>query len=168
MKHRFQLVSLTILLLLGLALSGCAHGHGCHSDMDKDERSKPCDKPCEKPCHHKDGDKSAANDEAFKRATTEELALWLDKGEVAVIDNNTQEIFDAGHIPGAKHVAFDAVTADVLPKDKDARVVFYCANLKCGACHKAADAAIALGYTNVWIYAPGIEGWKAAGKKTEK
>jgi rhodanese-related sulfurtransferase len=49
-------------------------------------------------------------------------------GKFFVFDANMKSVFDAGHVPGAKWVPSDAVTADMLPADKDATLVFYCAN----------------------------------------
>jgi rhodanese-related sulfurtransferase len=48
--------------------------------------------------------------------------------KLAVFDNNQREVFDKGHIPTAKWVAFDKVQASDLPADKDTTLVFYCAN----------------------------------------
>lgn len=46
----------------------------------------------------------------------------------AVFDANDKETFAAGHVPGAKWVPSNAVTADMLPADKATTLVFYCAN----------------------------------------
>ena len=43
----------------------------------------------------------------------------------------------------------------------------YCANPQCSAYLAAATAAKKLGYTNVKHLTAGIQGWKAAGEKTE-
>ncbi len=49
-------------------------------------------------------------------------------GKAFIYDNNPKAIFDAGHLPTATWMNFLSVTADVLPKDKAATLVFYCAN----------------------------------------
>jgi hypothetical protein len=49
-------------------------------------------------------------------------------GRFFVFDANHREMYDAGHVPTAKWVPFDGVTADLLPADKTATLVFYCAN----------------------------------------
>ena len=87
---------------------------------------------------------------------------------VYVFDNNRKERFDQGHVPGAKWVRPAEVTAAVLPADKTATLVFYCANTSCGACHEAAEAALKLGYTNVFVMPEGIAGWEGAKLPTEK
>ncbi len=97
-----------------------------------------------------------------------ELKAAIAAGKVAVIDVNGTASYAAGHIPGA--VDF-AVTKDklasVLPADKSALVVAYCGNEHCGAYKRGANAALALGYTNVKHLSAGIAGWKKAGEATE-
>jgi rhodanese-related sulfurtransferase len=85
-----------------------------------------------------------------------------------VYDNNRKERYDEGHVPGATWVRPSEVTAAVLPADKSATLVFYCANRSCGACHEAAEAAIKLGYTNVYVMPEGIAGWEAQKLQTDK
>jgi 3-mercaptopyruvate sulfurtransferase SseA len=45
-----------------------------------------------------------------------------------VYDSNEKEVYDKNHVPGAKWVPFDKVTADMLPASKTDTLVFYCAN----------------------------------------
>lgn len=108
-----------------------------------------------------------ASSEAFHRMTVDELSAAIQNHEnVTIFDNNRQERYAQGHIPGARWVSYDAVNASVLPSDHSARLVFYCANESCHACHNAANAAVQAGYTNVSILPAGIMGWTAAGKPT--
>jgi rhodanese-related sulfurtransferase len=85
-----------------------------------------------------------------------------------ILDVNGDESFKAGHVPGALDFASikDNLAAS-LPKKKDALIVAYCGNPKCGAYLRAAKAAQKLGYTNIKHMSAGISGWKAAGMKTE-
>jgi rhodanese-related sulfurtransferase len=107
---------------------------------------------------------TASTEAELRAVTVDELAGYIERNEVAVIDNNGQESYARGHIPGARWVGHDQVTAAVLPADRAARVVFYCHNEQCTACHTAARQAIGLGYTNVYILPAGIVGWTTAGK----
>jgi rhodanese-related sulfurtransferase len=85
-----------------------------------------------------------------------------------IIDVNGTDSYNAGHVPGAlNYEAIQDKFAANLPKDKDALVIAYCANPKCGAYARAATAAKKLGYTNVKHMTAGIAGWKDAGMKTE-
>ncbi len=67
-----------------------------------------------------------------------------------------------GHIPGAVSIPdtdFDKKT-DLLPKDKNTLLIYYCQGLKCKLSHKSAQKAEKLGYTNVKVYAKGYPDWK--------
>jgi len=58
-----------------------------------------------------------------------DLAAALERRDtVAVYDANGPERYAQGHIPGARHVGHDTVTAAVLPQDHATRLVFYCYN----------------------------------------
>ncbi|MEY2881759.1 MAG: hypothetical protein RLZZ15_4139 [Verrucomicrobiota bacterium] len=88
---------------------------------------------------------------------------------VTVLDVNGTDSFKEGRIPGAiDFTAAEAKLAALLPKDKKALIVAYCGNEHCSAYQAAASAAVALGYTNVKHYSPGIDGWKKSGAKVEK
>jgi rhodanese-related sulfurtransferase len=105
----------------------------------------------------------------FPDISHDELKTAIAEKKVALIDVNGSTSYKAGHIPGA--VNFEATSAElakVLPADKNALVVAYCANEQCSAYQSAAKAAKALGYTNVKHYPKGIQGWKKAGETTEK
>jgi rhodanese-related sulfurtransferase len=54
------------------------------------------------------------------------LAEMISAGDVQVIDVRREYEFEAGHIPGARHLELNslAANADSLPKDRP--VVFYC------------------------------------------
>lgn len=61
--------------------------------------------------------------------TVDELAGMIDRREaVAVYDANGRERYERGHIPGARYVGHDEVTAAMLPPDRATRLVFYCYN----------------------------------------
>jgi rhodanese-related sulfurtransferase len=84
------------------------------------------------------------------------------KEAVYIYDANERESYLEGHIPGARWVQYEAVTAAELPPAKDAKLIFYCYNPQCGASEQAAAHAAALGYRNVWRMPEGIQGWRAA------
>jgi len=98
-----------------------------------------------------------------------ELAAAVAAKSAVILDVNGSESFAEGRIPGAiDFIATKDKLASLLPKNKAALVVAYCGNEYCSAYRAAAVAAIELGYTNVKHYAPGIDGWKKSGAKTEK
>jgi len=106
--------------------------------------------------------------EAFGRLSVDEVAALIRAGDANIYDDNGEGRFAAGHLPGAVWMPFNAVSADKLPADKTRKLVFYCANERCSACHKAAAAAVALGYTQVFIMPAGIAGWEQAGQPVER
>jgi len=107
-------------------------------------------------------------DKGLVKLTAAEVDHRRSEPNFYVFDNNTKERFDEGHVPGAKWVDPSQLTAAVLPADKNATLVFYCANPSCSACHVGARAAMKLGYTKVYIMPEGIMGWEAAKLPTER
>jgi rhodanese-related sulfurtransferase len=92
-----------------------------------------------------------------------EVSAFMDRKEtVYIYDVNDRESYLKGHIPGARWVQYNAVTAAELPPAKDAKLIFYCYNPQCGASEQAAAHAMALGFRNVWRMPEGIQGWRAA------
>ena len=88
------------------------------------------------------------------------------QGDVYFFDVNTLEIWAEGFIPGA--VFFNVKGwRELLPKNKDAQMVFYCANRLCTASVVAAREVMKLGYTNVLQMPDGIYGWRMSGRPHE-
>lgn len=68
-----------------------------------------------------------AGDEPFTLASMDEVQAMLGAPDVVVVDANPRDVFEKHHLPGARS-SKSAPLAEVLPADKDARVVFYCAS----------------------------------------
>lgn len=85
------------------------------------------------------------------------------KVDMVIIDARPKKTkYDKGHIPGAISIPdsrFDKLKAQ-LPQDKAKLLVFYCGGLKCKLSHKSAAKAMAMGYTNVKVFAAGYPAWK--------
>jgi rhodanese-related sulfurtransferase len=74
-----------------------------------------------------------------------------------------------GIIPGATLLPSSRDYAvDLLPPVKQSHLVFYCASSWCGAAEKAAERALAEGYTTVSVLPDGIKGWREAGMPTSR
>lgn len=96
-----------------------------------------------------------------------EAEMLLKRGDVYFFDVNTLEIWAEGFIPGA--VFFNVRNwKELLPKNKDAAMVFYCANRLCTASVVAAREVMKIGYTNVMQMPDGIYGWRMSGRAHEK
>lgn len=72
----------------------------------------------------------AAEKPPFKELTVSEVEQRLAKkdGKTFVFDANPREVYDKRHVPGAVYVPDEGVTASLLPPDKSATLIFYCAN----------------------------------------
>ncbi|UQA57683.1 rhodanese-like domain-containing protein [Polyangium aurulentum] len=84
-------------------------------------------------CKKSGGDSHASENEAFGRLSVDEVEAKMKEakeGKLAfhVIDNNARQVYQKGHLPGAKWVDHENVQASDLPPDKEATLVFYCAN----------------------------------------
>ncbi len=99
--------------------------------------------------------------------STEELAKGIKEKNIFVVDCNTPEIYEKGHIPTAIHMNSSNPDLKLLPKDKKSALVFYCKNPRCMASHEGANFAKQKGYTNVRVYSLGIDGWQKAGMTIE-
>lgn len=78
------------------------------------------------------GDPGAAHAEdshPFGEMTVQAVAAALAANEpIHIYDNNNRARYERGHVPGARYVGHDPVTAAVLPPDRNARLLFYCSN----------------------------------------
>jgi len=86
---------------------------------------------CNKQAPH--GDAAESEEASFGKLTVDDLVSRMNdakagKLKLAVFDNNQHDVFNKGHIPGARWVDFKNVQASDLPADKDTELVFYCAN----------------------------------------
>ncbi|WP_286341489.1 rhodanese-like domain-containing protein [Ferrimonas sp. YFM] len=97
----------------------------------------------------------------------QEAELLVGKKDVYFFDVNTLELWAQGFIPGAVHF-FTENWKELLPKDKNAQMIFYCANRLCNASEIAAYSVMQMGYTNVRQMPDGIFGWRMSGRPTEK
>lgn len=66
----------------------------------------------------------------FREMAVEDVAkrVLAKDGKTFVYDANPREVFDKRHVPGAVYVPDEGVTASLLPPDKGATLIFYCAN----------------------------------------
>lgn len=105
----------------------------------------------------------------YPAVSAEWVKSQIDKdGGMVLVDSRPKRAkYDKGHIPTAISIPdtyFDD-HQDQLPADKNQLLVFYCGGLHCKLSHKSAAKAIAMGYTNVKVFADGYPAWVAyAGK----
>ena len=71
---------------------------------------------------------AARADDKFGQLTVEEVAAKLGQKLVYVFDNNPRELYQKAHVPGAKWIDYKNIQSSDLPADKNATLIFYCAN----------------------------------------
>jgi hypothetical protein len=66
----------------------------------------------------------------LKTLTVDEVSarIALHDGKTFIYDDNPQDRYAKGHLPGAKWLSSSEPTAADLPADKTATLVFYCAS----------------------------------------
>jgi hypothetical protein len=64
----------------------------------------------------------------LKPLTVDQVAGKLHAPKTFIFDNNSEESWAAGHVPGAKWLDDEKVTAAALGPDKTATMIFYCHN----------------------------------------
>jgi rhodanese-related sulfurtransferase len=92
------------------------------------------------------------------------VALGPQKGKYFLFDSRPLPLFQEGSIPTALNLpypAFDKIAEKLLPKDKNALVIFYCAGPTCDMSPASAGKAKKLGYTNLKVYKDGMPAWSA-------
>ena len=106
--------------------------------------------------------------EAFQKIHIADLEKMMQEG-VQVYDANVEGTRrNVGLIHGAHALlSSDNFGPSELPSDKNAPLVFYCANTMCTASHEAAKRALSLGYKHVMVMVDGVYGWRKAGNRLD-
>lgn len=92
------------------------------------------------------------------------VARGPEKGKYFLYDSRPLPRFQEGAIPTAVNLPFpdfDTLAGKLLPRDKDALLVFYCAGPTCYTSAGSAYQARKLGYTRVKVYRDGMPAWSA-------
>ena len=90
------------------------------------------------------------------------VALGPEKGSITCYDSRPLPRFQEGAIPTAVNLpypAFDKMADKLLPRDKNALIIFYCSGATCNMSPGSADKARKLGYTNIKVYKDGMPAW---------
>lgn len=93
----------------------------------------------------------------------------FDKG-VLFVDVRKDSDWDAGRIPGAKHIELKKVLSEkelLKVSSKDNELVFYCNGASCMRSSKATEKAVGWGFTKVYYFRLGFPSWMVAGYPTE-
>jgi rhodanese-related sulfurtransferase len=66
----------------------------------------------------------------LRELSVDEVAAKIaaNDGKTLIYDCNSADRYKLGHLPGARHVEYDGLSAADLPADKGTMLVFYCAS----------------------------------------
>ncbi len=108
-----------------------------------------------------------ASAEGYQELTPEQVMAEIKKGKPLVLDVNLKQDYEKKHLPGAKLIQFGANRLEVMPKDKNKRIIFYCMSELCNSSHEMARAAVRENYKNIAVMPSGLNGWVSADFPTE-
>ncbi len=66
--------------------------------------------------------------ERFGTVGVDDVARMLGDPRVAIVDANPEDVFQKGHVPGARWYRSGPSLASVLPADRATKLVVYCAS----------------------------------------
>ena len=67
-----------------------------------------------------------AAEDTEQSVAPDRVAELAEQGEVQLVDVRTDAEYSAGHLPGARHIPFEALTARVAELDRSRPLVLYC------------------------------------------
>jgi 3-mercaptopyruvate sulfurtransferase SseA len=71
-----------------------------------------------------------AGPEPFGKLTLGEVARLIEQRTAVIVDANSRDRYEKGHVPTARWLDFSSFTAGDLPKDRGQEIVFYCHNTR--------------------------------------
>jgi len=105
-------------------------------------------------------------DGTVKVSAEEMIELVESSPNLVILDSRKASDFQKGFIEGAISLPNTETDAGSLAKhlkSKSTPVVFYCNGIKCGRSVKAAEIALAAGYSKIYWFRGGMEEWEAKG-----
>jgi rhodanese-related sulfurtransferase len=103
--------------------------------------------------------------------TKAEMENTLRKEKSALIINVlAEQYFEQQHIPGSINIPVKdnnhfVAEVDAKASSKNQKIIVYCASKDCQLSRKAVEKLLDAGFSNVWDYEPGTEGWFKDEKK---
>ena len=92
------------------------------------------------------------------------VAELVRSGEAELIDVRTAEEHEAGHVPGDRHLPFDALGAEAATLAGEGALIFYC---RSGERSAAAAEAFAASGRDAYSLEGGLLAWADAGRSLE-
>jgi len=99
----------------------------------------------------------------------EQAATWHDMEsgpeKRLMIDVRTRTEWEEGHVLRSISAPFDTVSVPYSPHaDRHQKIILYGENAQSNSAHRAAQGAIAAGYSNIRVYSGGVDDWSGRGK----
>lgn len=105
----------------------------------------------------------------FRVITAEDLKAELEdrNNKIYLYDARPAKEYVFAHLPGAVNISPEKVSeiAMYLPKNKDAKLVFYCRGYHCNLSQNAAMKALSAGYMSIRLFRGGYPEWAQKGYK---
>ena len=100
-------------------------------------------------------------EDSAQRPAPDRVKELLDGGEIELLDVRTDHEWESGHIPGARHVELNDLTAEAERLGSEQKIVVYCRTGNRSG--MAAEALRSDGFDAVAMEG-GITAWKGAGQ----
>lgn len=104
-------------------------------------------------------------------ATLEETRRIVESGQYVIFDARPKIEFDEGHIPGAVSFPYEEVDTEFLNVSifltPEQPILTYCSGETCEDSFQLSAFLKEQNYTNVYLFAGGINAWESAGHDVE-
>lgn len=114
-------------------------------------------------------EKDKTEESIHNQIQTDQLKYWYDqKKTMIVLDARSEEYFDGTLLPHAIWLPSESNEKEInaIIPSKNHLIVVYCFGVDCPASGWLYDKLITLGYTNLYEYHEGLEGWMDKGFPT--
>lgn len=103
---------------------------------------------------------ACANTKGYQIVSAPEVKHMMESENAIVVNVLSKIEYDMQRIPDSIHVlTHDMETTKLLPKDKNAPIIFHCMGVLCPFSEKACKKAVILGYKKVFWFKGGIPEW---------
>lgn len=140
-----------------------------------DSRIRPVELSTSQRASQPDVAQQPSTPEENQARAEEELAFvqqHFENASAIFVDARPLDQYEAGHIPGAFHLAFGQFMSgrpailDFLPQDMP--MIVYCEGGDCDSSHKVREMLLDYGYQEVHVFQPGFPMWQEAGLPLEE
>ncbi len=102
-----------------------------------------------------------AETDTLQIITAPEVKYMVSQGNTLLIHALSEIEYELQHIPESINIPVtEMYHTDKLPEDKNKRLIFYCMGAKCSYSERACQAAVDMGYTQVYWFRGGIPEWR--------